>query len=466
MAAPTLNYAATENTWGMFRALRSRNYRLFFIGQTISLVGTFLTQIATVWLIYRLTGSALLLGAVAFAGQIPLFFLAPFGGVWVDRWNKRRLLVVTQILSGLQSLALALLTLTNIQVWEVIALAVIQGLINSFDMPGRQAFTVELVEDRADLSNAIALNSTMVHAARFVGPASGGLLIYYFGIGPCFAIDSISYIAVVASLLMMRVKAHQPKERTQTVLQELREGVFYVWNSVPIRVILLLMAVLSLTGIPAYNILMPIFADALAPHSAVAASAPPANAVASLTNNHGAQMLGILQGVSGAGALCCAFYLASRRSVVGLGRVIALAGIALGGSIIAFGSSRHLWLSLLIAPIVGFAMLAVFASANTLLQTLADDDKRGRVMSLFTVAFLGMAPFGNLLAGLIATHYGGGIEGASQTVMIAGVIVLVAIAFFAAMLPFIRKLVRPIYVQKGIIREVATGLEMEEAEHG
>ena len=460
-----VNYAVGENEWGMFRALRSRNYRLFFIGQTISLVGTFLTQIATVWLIYRLTGSPLLLGVVAFAGQIPLFFLAPFGGVWVDRWNKRRLLVITQILSGLQSLALAALAFGQIREWEIIALAFAQGLINSFDMPARQAFTVEMVEDRADLSNAIALNSTMVHAARFIGPAAGGFLIYYVGVGTCFLIDSISYIAVVASLLMMRVKPHQPKEQTRSVFEELREGIVYVWNSVPIRVILLLMAILSLTGIPAYNILMPIFADALAPHSS-ATTVPVAGAMPALTNNHGAQMLGILQGVSGAGALACAFYLASRRSVVGLGRVIALAGIVLGGSIIAFGSSRHLWLSLLIAPVAGFAMLAVFASANTLLQTLADDDKRGRVMSLFTVAFLGMAPFGNLLAGLIANHYGGGIEGASQTVMIAGVIVLVAIAFFAAMLPFIRKLVRPIYVQKGIIREVATGLEMEEAERG
>lgn len=465
MAAPTLNYAPAENNWGMFRALRSRNYRLFFVGQTISLVGTFLTQIATVWLIYRLTGSALLLGTVAFAGQIPLFFLAPFGGVWVDRWNKRRLLVITQILSGLQSLSLALLTLTHIRVWEVIVLAFIQGLINSFDMPARQAFTVEMVDDRADLSNAIALNSTMVHAARFVGPATGGLLIYYFGIGPCFFIDSISYIAVVASLLMMRIKPHQPKENTRSVFEELREGISYVWNSVPIRIILLLMAVLSLTGIPAFNILMPIFADALTPHSAAATTAPVAGP-ATLTNNHGAQMLGILQGVSGLGALACAFYLASRKSVVGLGRVIAIAGIVLGASIIAFAASRHLWLSLLIAPVAGFAMLAVFASANTLLQTLADDDKRGRVMSFFTVAFLGMSPFGNLFAGLTATHYGGGIDGASQTVMIAGVIVVVAVAFFAAMLPFIRKLVRPIYVQKGIIQEVATGLEMEEAERG
>lgn len=465
MATPVLNHGSSERGLQLFRALRSRNYRLFFIGQSISLVGTFLTQIATVWLIYRLTGDARMLGVVAFAGQIPLFFLAPFGGVWVDRWNKRRLLVITQILSGLQSLALAALTLmTHIDVWEVVVLAFAQGLINSFDMPARQAFTVEMVEDRGDLSNAIALNSTMVHAARFIGPASGGMLIYYVGIGPCFLIDGLSYIAVVASLLMMRVKPHEHKEREQSVFEELREGVSYVWNSVPIRVILLLLAVLSLTGIPAFNILMPIFADALTPHSAAATM--PVSRASAVTNNHAAQMLGVLQGVSGIGALACAIYLASRRSVVGLGRIIAQAGIVMGVAIVAFSLSRHLWLSLLLAPVVGFSMLAVFASSNTLLQTLADDDKRGRVMSLFTVAFLGMAPFGNLLAGFAAAHYGGGIHGAAQTVLIGGVIVVIAIAFFAAMLPFIRKLVRPIYVQKGIIQEVATGLEMEETERG
>src|SRR5258706_8920873 len=328
MADPILNYAANEKSWGLFRALRSRNYRLFFIGQTISLIGTFLTQIATVWLIYRMTGSALLLGTVAFAGQIPLFFLAPFGGVWVDRWNKRRLLVITQILSGLQSLALAALTLTHIQVWEVIALAFVQGLINCFDMPARQAFTVEMVEDRADLSNAIALNSTMVHAARSLGPAAAGFLVYYVGEGLCFLIDGLSYIAVVISLLLMHVQPRPAKLRTRSVIEELREGIAYVWTSVPIRVLLLLMALLSLTGMPAFSILMPIFADALAPGA-----------------GHGPQTLGILQGVSGLGALAGAIYLASRRSVVGLGRIIAIAGLLFGLSIIAFaaaGAARQL----------------------------------------------------------------------------------------------------------------------------
>jgi MFS family permease len=454
MPDPVLNYTTQEKNWGLFRALRSRNYRLFFIGQMISLVGTFLTQIATVWLVYRLTKNPLMLGTVAFAGQIPLFFLAPFGGVWVDRWNKRNLLVITQILAGLQSLALAVLALTHIEVWEVIALAFIQGLINCFDMPARQAFTVEMVENREDLANAIALNSTMVHAARTLGPAAAGFLVYYVGEGYCFLIDAISYIAVVASLLLMHVEPVAPKARTRSVVEELREGIAYVWTSVPIRVLLLLMALLSLTGMPAFSILMPIFADALAPGA-----------------GRGSQTLGILQGASGVGALAGAIYLASRRSVVGLGRVIALAGLLFGASIIAFagvGLGGLLWAAIALTPLVGFGMITVFASANTLLQTLADDDKRGRVMSLFTVAFMGMAPFGNLLAGAMAAHFtkagGGPIAGAARTVAFAGALVLVAIAFFAAMLPVIRKITRPIYIQKGILPEVATGLEAADAE--
>jgi MFS family permease len=427
----------------LFRAMRSRNYRLFFIGQGISLVGTFLTQIAMIWLVYDLTHDERWLGAVAFAGQLALFFLAPFGGVLVDRWNKRRLLVITQVLSMAQSLALAALTLLpRIHVMELVALAFVQGLINCFDMPARQAFTVEMVEDRQDLANAIALNSTMVHAARLIGPAMGGFLLYKVGPGLCFLIDGLSYIAVIVCLLMMRVKPHVPVARhaRRSVLHELREGIHYAWNSVPIRVLLLLMALISVTGMPAFNILMPVFAKALG---------NPAK---------DSQTLGLLMAASGAGALLCAIFLASRRSVVGLGGVIALAGVLFGASMIAFGMSRHLWLSVVIAPVAGFGMLATFASANTLLQTLADDDKRGRVMSLFTVAFLGMAPFGNLLTGFAAKHFGGGITGASLTMMIAGIIVIVGAAFFGAMLPSIRRLVRPIYIQKGILEEVATGL--------
>jgi MFS family permease len=447
MPDPAPTPVKPAHAWGMFRALRSRNYRLFFVGQMISLIGTFLTQIATVWLVYKITHSTVLLGTVAFAGQIPLFFLAPFGGVWVDRWNKRRLLVITQILSGLQSLALAVVALTHVEVWEIIGLAFIQGLINCFDMPARQAFTVEMVEDREDLANAIALNSTMVHTARSFGPALAGFLVYKVGEGYCFLIDSMSYIAVVVSLLLMRVREKPPRARDRSVIAELREGIEYVWTSVPIRVLLLFMAFLSLTAMPAFNILMPVFADALAP-----------------TPDRGSQMLGFLQGASGVGALAGAIYLAARRSVVGLGRLIVVAGILFGFSIIFFSTSRHLWLSLLFAPVAGFGMISVFASANTLLQTLADDDKRGRVMALFTVAFMGMAPFGNLLSGAAAAHFGGGIGGAARTVATGGIVAIVAVAFFAAMLPALRKIIRPIYVQKGILTEVATGLEATEPE--
>src|SRR5438477_7036898 len=301
----------------LFRALRSRNYRLFFVGQGISLVGTFLTQIATIWLVYKLTNDERWLGIVAFAGQLPLFFLAPFGGVLVDRWNKRRLLVITQILSMAQSLALAALTLLpSIHVLELVGLAFVQGLINCFDMPARQAFTVEMVENREDLANAIALNSTMVHAARLIGPATGGFLLYKVGPGLCFLIDGLSYIAVIACLLMMRVKPHVSVARhaRPSVMHELREGIHYAWNSVPIRVLLLLMALISVTGMPAFNILMPVFAKALG------------NPVKD------SQTLGLLMATSGAGALLCAIFLASRRSVVGLGGVIALAGVLFGGS--------------------------------------------------------------------------------------------------------------------------------------
>lgn len=449
MAPAPLNYASggTSNGGGgaglhMFRALRSRNYKLFFIGQGISLVGTFLTQIATIWLVYHLTTDERWLGTVAFAGQIPLFFLAPFGGVMVDRWNKRRLLVITQILSMLQSLALAAVIyfVKDVHVGSIVALAFAQGLINCFDMPARQAFTVEMVENRDDLANAIALNSTMVHAARLLGPAAGGFLLYYVGPALCFLIDGLSYIAVVVCLLLMHVKPHEPKPRLHSVMHELHEGIVYAWGSVPIRVLLLLMALISLTGMPALNILMPVFAKALG------------------AAGQDSQTLGFLMAASGAGALTCAVYLASRRSVVGLGRIIAIAGVVFGAALLAFSASRQLWLSMLIAPVAGFGMLANFASANTLLQTLADDDKRGRVMSLFTVAFIGVAPFGNLLAGFAAKHFGGGMDGASKTVMVAGVVVIIGAAFFAATLPAIRRIVRPIYEEKGIIREVATGL--------
>lgn len=432
----------------MMRAFSHRNYRLFFAGQLVSLIGTFLTMVATVWLVYHITGSTLLLGIVGFAGQIPMFVLAPFAGVWVDRWNRQRLLVITQTLSMLQSFGLAAVALLagaghpNSEVAAIIALALFQGLINAFDIPGRQAFLVEMVDRREDLANAIALNSTMVHGARLIGPAVGGVLIHFVGPSLCFLLDGISYIGVIAALLAMRVKPHVPHADRRSVLHDLKEGLRYIWASAPIRAMLLLMGLLSLTGMPAFSILMPVFAE----HFGKKANSD--------------MMLGLLMGASGLGAMSGALYLAARKSVVGLGRIIVLAAGVFGLAIVGFAWSDHLWLSLIIVPVVGLGMLVSFASANTLIQTLTDDHMRGRVMSFFTMAFIGMAPWGNLIAGISAKTLGGGVPGASRTLLIAGTLVIAAATAFAFALPGLRQIARPIYVRKGILPEpLADGLQ-------
>jgi MFS family permease len=432
------------------RALRHRNYRLFFAGQLLSLCGTFLTQVAMAWLVYRIAQRAWLLGAVGFCSQIPLFLLAPFAGVWADRWDRRRLLVVTQALSMLQSFGLAAVAWCSahagvpphVVIVLVMGLALFQGLINAFDMPARQAFVVQMVEDRADLANAIALNSTMVHGARLIGPAMAGFLIQLVGEAGCFALDGVSYGAVITSLLLMHIRPATSERAKVGVTTELLEGLRYVWGFKPIRTLLLLSAVMSIAGMPSVSVLMPIFADTLA------------------GPGRGAQTLGFIMAASGVGALVGAVYLASRPSVLGLGRVMAAAGALFGASIIVFALSRHLWLSLLIIPLAGMGMLLNFASANTVLQTLADEDKRGRVMSFFTMAFVGMAPFGNLLAGSLASRLGPGVTGASRTVILSGCVCVAAAGAFLWILPSMRKLVRPVYVRKGILpEEVAAGIQ-------
>src|ERR1700690_3528095 len=411
------------------RALRSRNYRLFFTGQTVSLIGTWMTQIATSWLVYRLTGSALLLGVVGFASRIPTFLLGPFAGVWVDRWNRHRTLVVTQVLSMLQSFALAGLALAGaITIREVIWLGLAQGIINAFDMPARQSFVIQMVEDRADLSNAIALNSSMVNTARLLGPAIAGVIIAAVGEGYCFLIDGFSYLAVIASLLAMRSSAVQQARAQKAILHELKEGWGYVTNFVPIRSILLLLALISLVGMQ-YTVLMPIFAAQVL--------------------HGGAHTLGFLMGASGVGALFGAMFLASRKSVLGLGRMVPLAAASFGIGLLALGSSRFLPLSLLLMAIVGGAMMIQMAASNTILQTIVQDDKRGRVMSFYSMAFLGMAPFGSLLAGALASRLG-----APRTVMISGIICIAGAGWFASQLNAIRELVHPIYRKLGIIPEI------------
>lgn len=434
----------------LLRALRHRNYRLFFAGQLISLVGTFLTQVATLWLVYDLTKKASVLGLVGFAGQIPMFVLAPFAGVWADRVNRQKLLVVTQSLAMLQSFALAFLALTHrINVPEIVALSIFQGVINAFDLPARQAFLVEMVTDRTDLANAIALNSTMVHGARLIGPAFAGLLIGWVGAGLCFLIDGATYLAVIAALIAMHITPRvMPPPRS--VRADLVDGFRYVWNFAPVRALLILMAVFSLTGMPAFSILMPIFGAFF--------GGP----------RHGAQTLGFLMTASGGGALVGSIYLASRRTVIGLGRVIAFGAIAFGASLIAFSFSHHLWLALMICPVAGCAMIITFASSNTLIQTFVEDNMRGRVMSLFTVSFMGMAPWGNLMAGELAAWFGrwqaaaatSAVTGASHTLVIEGAICVLVAINFARKLPVLRPIVRKLYVQKGILPpEVATGMQ-------
>jgi MFS family permease len=409
-----------------WRALKHRNFRLFFGGQSISLIGTWMTRVATSWLVYRLTGSALLLGTVSFAGQIPTFLFAPFAGVWVDRLDRRQVLVWTQTLSMAQSLALAGLTLTgHIAIPWVLVLSAMQGIINAFDMPGRQAFMVQMVEDRRDLGNAIAINSSMVNVARLVGPSLAGMLIAVTSEGWCFLIDGISYLAVIVSLLLMRLHIPAVKRRATSTLTELKAGWTYVTEFMPIRTILLLFALVSLMGMP-FVVLMPIFAAKVL--------------------HGGPHTLGFLMGAMGVGALISALSLAARKNVRGLIRMIPVAAAVFGMGLIGFGLSRVFWLSVVMVLIAGMGMMQGMAGSNTVIQTLVSEDKRGRVMSYYTMAFVGMSPFGSLLAGSLAHAIG-----APWTVMVNGGAVLLGAAWFATRLPALRREVRPIYVEMGIV---------------
>ena len=420
---PTEKLSGRARVW---RALRHRNYRLFFTGQSISLIGTWMTRIATSWLVYKLTRSPLLLGVVSFAGQIPTFLFAPLAGVWVDRLDRRRVLVITQILAMLQSLALAALTLSgHINIPEIIGLGAFQGLINAFDMPGRQAFLVQMVEDKQDLGNAIALNSSMVNMARLLGPSLAGTVIALFGTGYCFLIDGLSYLPVIASLLMMRLKPWLLPQGTASMFQQLKEGWTYVANSTPIRTIFLLFAVISLMGWP-FTVLMPVFALKIL--------------------NGGPHTYGFLMGAVGVGALISAYSLAVRSSVRGLTKMIPISAGMLGGGLIVFGLSKNFWLSLLMLSFCGFGMMQQMSASMTIVQTIVEESKRGRVMSYSTVALVGMAPFGGLMAGTLANSIG-----APKTVMVSGACCLLGALWFLTQIKDVRKIMRPIYVNLGIV---------------
>ncbi len=369
----------------LLRAFAHRDYRLFFSGQLVSLIGTWMQSIAQSWLVYRLSGSAVLLGLVGFAGQIPVFLLAPAGGSLADSHSRHKIIVGTQAAAMILALVLAALTLTGqVQLWHVFTLAALLGVVNAFDIPARQAFLVELV-GRADLMNAIALNSSMFNGARIIGPALAGLLVASIGEGWCFFLNAISYIAVLAGLLLMSPRPVVSRPSGGTALGRVFEGLQFAARTAPIREILMLLGLVSLAGMP-YAVLMPIFADQIL--------------------HTGARGLGVLMGASGLGALLGALVLASRREVRGLGRWIAWATASFGASLIAFSSSHWFWLSTALLVPAGFAMIVQAAASNTLIQAMVPDELRGRVMACYSMMFMGMAPIGALLAGLLASRFG------------------------------------------------------------
>ncbi len=412
----------------MFRSLRHRNFRLFFMGQGLSLIGTWMQMTAVAWLVWRLGHNPFLLGLSGFAARIPTFALAPFAGVLVDRVNRRRLVLVMQILAMLQALLLAgLMYSGHLAIWHVILLALFLGFINAVDMPARQSFLVQLLDRREDLNNAIALNSSMVNGARLIGPSLAGFLIARSGEGFCFLLNGLSYLAVIASLLLMRLPPQPPPRHRGAVRDHLREGFHYAFGFMPIRALLLLLALVSLTG-ASYTQLLPIFAQQIL---------------------HGdARTQGFLLSAAAVGALAGALYLATRRTVRGLGRVIAVSPVILGAGLMAMGLSSRLGVTLALMPVIGLGLMVQTASTNTILQTIVDDDQRGRVMSFYSMAFMGMVPLGSLFAGTLA-H----LIGARATVIVGGGCCIAGALWFVRRLPELRAHIRPIYLRQGILRE-------------
>lgn len=414
----------------MARTLKHRNYRLFFAGQTISLIGTWLNRVAISWLVYKLSGSAYILGLVSFSGQILTFLLAPAAGVYIDRWDRHRVLIITQILAMIQSGFLTYFTFQNhLTINILIALSALQGLITAFDTPCRQSFLFDMVQDRRDLPNAIALNSTIVNIARLLGPSMAGLLIAWVGEGGCFLIDTVSYLAVIGSLLFIHInkKIPHPSSVKKHVWLDFWEGWIYVINSHPIRSIIGLLALVSLVGMP-YLVLLPL--------------------MVTQKLNGGPYALGYLTAASGLGALTGALYLASRKSILGLGRIITKSVTIMGIGLVGFSLSQSYGLSLIFLYLVGLGMMVQMAATNTILQTIVDEDKRGRVMSFYTMAFMGMIPFGSLLSGVMAEYIG-----VSFTILIGGIICLLGALWFYNSYPRFREHLRILYIKLDILTE-------------
>ncbi len=414
----------TASKWPTaLRALRHRNFQLFFSGQLISLTGTWMQNIAQAWLVYRLTGSSLLLGSVSFANQIPVFLFAPLGGIVADRQNRQYVVIATQTASMVLAFILAILTLMRIvQVWHIFVLATLLGVVNAFDIPARQAFLVEMV-GREDLMNAIALNSSMFNGARIVGPAIAGILVASIGEGWCFFGNAVSYIAVIVGLALMRVQ-ERPRPAEGSHLQHIIEGFQFARQAAPVRLVLLLLGIVSLVGMP-YSVLMPVFADKIL--------------------HGGARGLGILMGATGVGALLAALALAAKSGLRGLGRWIAFSAAGFGLTLGLFSFSRQFWLSTLLLVPVGFCMMLETSSSNTLLQAMAPDQLRGRVMAIYSMMFMGMAPFGAFFGGALADRIG-----APLTVALGGIICIGAALLFGLRLPNIRVEARQLILAQAV----------------
>jgi len=413
----------------ILRAFRHRNYRLFFGGQGLSLVGTWMQQIAVSWLVYRLSGSALVLGLVGFVGQSPALFAAPVAGVLADRFNRHRLLIILQVLAMIQASLLAFLTLSGlVAVWHLFVLAAFLGFVNAFEIPTRQSFVIDMLDRNEDLGNAIALNSFMFNSSRLVGPSIAGVIIGLVGEGTCFFLNAISFLAIIIALVAMRIQKRTGDTIDIPLLRGLREGFSYAFDFMPIRYILILLGLVSLAGMP-YLVLMPVFAkDVL---------------------HGGPQTLGFLLGASGIGALIGALVLASRASVVGTNKLLSIGTLVFGASLIGFSFSTSVVLSFILMVFTGFHMILVMVSSNIMLQTIAEEDKRGRIISLYVLALMGTAPFGSLLAGIAANHIG-----APNTLLAGGIVCILASLFFYLKLPAIRAQVQPIYRQLGLIEEM------------
>lgn len=418
----------------IFRSLKYRNYRLFFSGQSISLIGTWMQRIALPWLVYDLTGSAFLLGIVGFAGQIPTFILAPVAGVLTDTWSRYKVLVVTQVVSMILAGLLAWLSLAGIiHIWSIIVISIGLGCVNAFDVPARHSFVIEMVEKKEDLGNAIALNSLMFNGARLIGPSVAGIMLAFTSEGVCFLINAVSYIFVIVSLLMMHVPEKKAREKKVQILKDMKEGLNYTFGFAPIKYIILLLGLVSLMS-SSYQVLMPVLAKEVL--------------------HGGSNTYGFLMAAAGFGALLGALYLASRETILKLGRIIPLATLLLGTGLIVLSFSTIFLFSIVLMVFIGLGMMIQAAASNTILQTVTDDDKRGRVMSFYTMAIMGTAPFGSLMGGGLAN-----IIGTPAMIMLGGAASVIGALFFLRKLPELKNIVRPVYIRMGIIPEVATGIQ-------